>query len=48
MRVIINDTRYAALKTLVERKQAFKEVSVTWTNFLQLFLFIAWSDYAYL
>ncbi|KAL8155735.1 hypothetical protein AgCh_000947 [Apium graveolens] len=25
MRVIINDTRYAALKTLVERKQAFKE-----------------------
>lgn len=25
MRVIINDTRYAALKTLVERKQAFNE-----------------------
>jgi hypothetical protein len=27
MRVIINDKRYGALKTLGERKQAFNEVS---------------------
>jgi hypothetical protein len=28
MREIINDKRYAALKTLGERKQAFNEVSL--------------------
>lgn len=32
MRVIINDKRYGALKTLGERKQAFNEVSL-WVNF---------------
>jgi pre-mRNA-processing factor 40 len=29
MRVIINDKRYGALKTLGERKQAFNEVNIS-------------------
>lgn len=37
MRVIINDKRYGALKTLGERKQVFNEVSSLFLFFLVCF-----------
>ena len=38
MRVIINDKRYSALKTLAERKQAFSEVGCRRIAILQKLL----------
>lgn len=39
MRVIINDKRYGALKTLGERKQAFNEVCLIVHGYLQVYGF---------
>lgn len=38
MRVIINDKRYGALKTLGERKQAFNEVNLSIALCLPVYL----------
>ena len=44
MRLIINDKRYGALKTLVERKQAFNEVIlISLERTLIAFLFVLYS-----